>query len=157
MEHTRIVETALAEFDSRKKLGGEEFSLKYREQLLQEIEESFVHYKSHNDSKNIFKAANTPITLCVMWAILYIFAQISSLVMLYPLANFANLLMWTIFLLMMTWAYAKYRCSSALNMANPNIDFYQFSSGEFSQIGVTIELLILKLCFPLTALRISML
>ena len=121
MEHTRIVETALAEFDSRKKLGGEEFSLKYRDQLLQEIEESFVHYKSHNDSKNIFKAANTPITLCVMWAILYIFAQISSLVMLYPLANFANLLMWTM-MLMMTWAYAKYRCSSPLNMANTNID-----------------------------------
>ena len=30
LEHQRIVETAMAEFDSRKKLGGEEFSLKYR-------------------------------------------------------------------------------------------------------------------------------
>ena len=30
IEHGRIVEAAKAEFDSRKKLGGEEFSLKYR-------------------------------------------------------------------------------------------------------------------------------
>ena len=50
IEHTRIVDTAMAEFDSRKKLGGEEFSLKYRDQLLTEIEESYNNYKAHNDS-----------------------------------------------------------------------------------------------------------
>ena len=97
LEHNRIVETALAEFDSRKKLGGEEFSLKYRcglyccdclyiyiyfsfrDQLMTEIEESYSHYKAHNDSKNIFKAANTPITLFVMWSVLYIFSQVQLL------------------------------------------------------------------------------
>jgi len=120
LEHQRIVETAMAEFDSRKKLGGEEFSLKYRDQLLSEIEESYTHYKAHNDSKNIFKAANTPITLFVMWSVLYIFGQITSLLMLYPLANLANLLMWGLTFLGATWAYAKY-------------------SGEFSQVGVQIE------------------
>jgi len=120
IEHTSIVDKALAEFDSRKKLGGEEFSLKYRDQLLTEIEESYQHYKAHNDSKNIFKAANTPITLFVMWTVLYIFSQVSSLLMLYPLANLANLLMWGLILLGATWAYAKY-------------------SGEFSGVGVQIE------------------
>ena len=128
IEHNSVVEKALAEFDSRKKLGGEEFSLKYRDQLLTEIEESYQHYKAHNDSKNIFKAANTPITLFVMWTVLYIFSQVrpdrllptsdcsnnsrvqvSSLLMLYPLANLANLLMWGLILLGATWAYAKYR------------------------------------------------
>lgn len=120
IEHMSIVEKSLAEFDSRKKLGGEEFSLKYRDQLLTEIEESYQHYKAHNDSKNIFKAANTPITLFVMWTVLYIFSQVSSLLMLYPLANLANLLMWGLILLGATWAYAKY-------------------SGEFSGVGVQIE------------------
>jgi len=120
LEHNRIVEAALAEFDSRKKLGGEEFSLKYRDQLMTEIEESYNHYKAHNDSKNIFKAANTPITLFVMWSVLYIFSQFTSLLMLYPLANLANLLMWGLTFLGATWAYAKY-------------------SGEFSQVGVQIE------------------
>merc|ERR1711997_197624 len=120
LEHQRIVENAMTEFDSRKKLGGEEFSLKYRDQLLTEIEESYQHYKAHNDSKNIFKAANTPITISVMWMVLYIFSQVSSLLMLYPLANLANLLMWGLVLLGATWAYAKY-------------------SGEFSGVGVQIE------------------
>jgi len=120
LEHQRIVESAMTEFDSRKKLGGEEFSQKYRDQLLSEIEESYTHYKAHNDSKNIFKAANTPITLFVMWSVLYIFGQVSSLLMLYPLANLANLLMWGLTFLGATWAYAKY-------------------SGEFSQVGVQIE------------------
>ena len=50
----------------------------YRDQLLSEIEESYTHYKAHNDSKNIFKAANTPITLFVMWSVLYIFGQVCS-------------------------------------------------------------------------------
>ena len=76
LEHQRIVESAMTEFDSRKKLGGEEFSQKYRDQLSSEIDESYTHYKAHNDSKNIFKAANTPITLFVMWSVLYIFGQV---------------------------------------------------------------------------------
>ena len=44
-------------------MGGEEFSAKYRDQLEEELSQSYENYKSHNESKNIFKAANTPITL----------------------------------------------------------------------------------------------
>merc|ERR1719323_373036 len=108
MEHVRIVETAMSEFDSRKKLGGEEIS------------ELFNNYKAHNDSKNIFKAANTPITLAIMWSLLYIFSQVTSLFMLYPLANLANLLMWGLVILGGTWCYTKY-------------------SGELAHVGVGIE------------------
>jgi len=120
LEHSRIMDTSLAEFDSRKKLGGEEFSGKYRDQLVTECEEAFSNFKNHNDSKNIFKAANTPITLFTMWAVLYILSQVFGLFMLYPLAALANLLMWGLIFLGATWAYAKY-------------------SGEFSQVGVQIE------------------
>jgi len=120
LEQSRIQEAALTEFDSRKKLGGDEFSAKYRDQLVEEMEEAFSNFKAHNDSKNIFKAANTPITIFIMWSVLYIFSQISSLLMLYPLANLANLLMWGLTFLGATWAYAKY-------------------SGEFSGVGVQIE------------------
>ena len=44
---------------------------------MSEIDESYTNYKAHNDSKNIFKAANTPITLFVMWSVLYIFGQVT--------------------------------------------------------------------------------
>ena len=42
---------------------------------------------------------------CLTWPL-----QVSSLLMLYPLANLANLLMWGLTFLGATWAYAKYRC-----------------------------------------------
>lgn len=120
MEHSRILESALKEFNLRKKMGGEEFAGKYRDQLLHELQDSYQQFKAYNDSKNIFKAANTPITIFVMWSILYIFSQVSSLCMLYPLANFANLLMWGLVVLGATWAYVKY-------------------SGEFTEVGIQIE------------------
>ena len=76
MEHNKIVEIALNEFESMKKLGGEKCSLKYRDQLLSDIEDLYHNFKAHNDGKNIFKAANTPITLFVMWSLLYILSQV---------------------------------------------------------------------------------
>jgi len=120
IEHLRIIESAMEEFDSRRKMGGEEFSHKYREQLRDQIDESYEHYKAHNMSKNIFKAANTPITIFVMWGFLYVLSQIAALFMLYPVANLANLLMWGLFLVGITWGYARY-------------------SGDFADVGVTIE------------------
>lgn len=120
LEHTRILESAIQEFDARKKMGGEEFSTKYRDQLLKEVEDAFVQFKAHNDSKNIFKAANTPITLFSLWAILYIVSQMCSLIMLSPVSNLCNMLMWVIVITGMTWAYIKW-------------------SGDYSNIGTQIE------------------
>jgi len=120
LEHTRILESAILEFDARKKMGGEEFSTKYRDQLVKELDDAFIQFKAHNDSKNIFKAANTPITLFSVWAILYIISQMCALIMLTPVSNLCNVLMWVICLTGMTWAYIKW-------------------SGDYSNIGVQIE------------------
>jgi len=120
LEHTRILESAITEFDARKKMGGEEFSTTYRDKLVKELEDAFIQFKAHNDSKNIFKAANTPITLFTLWAILYIISQMCSLIMLTPVANLCNVLMWVIVISGMTWAYIKW-------------------SGDYSSIGTQIE------------------
>ena len=45
IEHLRIHDTALEVFNSRRKMGGEEFSTKYREKLESEIQESFENFK----------------------------------------------------------------------------------------------------------------
>ena len=63
-------------FNSRRKMGGEEFSLKYREKLEVEIMEAFDNFRILNENKNIFKAANTPITLATVAMICYIASQI---------------------------------------------------------------------------------
>ena len=44
-----------------------------------------------------------------------VFLQVSSLLMLYPLANLANLLMWGLTFLGATWAYAKYRLAENIS------------------------------------------
>ena len=45
IEHLRIHDDALEVFNSRRKMGGEEFSTKYREKLESEIQESFENLK----------------------------------------------------------------------------------------------------------------
>ena len=142
IEHLRIRDTALEVFNGRRKMGGEEFSLKYREKLETEINEAFENFKLCNDNKNIFKAANTPITLAAVAMLCYVASQIlgkfkesekkyiysfwksfsffTGLIGLYPFANVLNLAMMAAFLLLMTWSYVKY-------------------SGNFSEIGSTID------------------
>ena len=89
-------------------MGGDDFSQSYRDQLEREIDESYEHYRSHNESKNIFKAANTPITLGAVSMILYVFSQIFALVGITPLAGIVNLAMMVTFALLAVWAYTKY-------------------------------------------------
>jgi len=108
IEHLRVKDAAVEVFNSRRKMGGEEFSAKYREQLEKEVDESYENYKLHNDSKNIFKAANTPITLAAVAMILYIMSQVFGLIGIYILANMLNLVMMATFLLLGTWSYVRY-------------------------------------------------
>ena len=74
---------ALEVFNSRRKMGGEEFSLKYREKLEVEIMEAFDNFRILNENKNIFKAANTPITLATVAMICYIASQILGMIKLF--------------------------------------------------------------------------
>jgi len=111
---------AIEVFSARRKMGGEEFSAKYRSQLEKEVDESYENYKLHNDSKNIFKAANTPITLAAVAMLCYVTSQVFAMIALYPFANLLNLLMMITFLLLGTWAYVRY-------------------SGNMTEIGQTID------------------
>jgi len=122
IEHLRVRDAALETFDSRRKMGGEEFSAKYRDKLEGEMNEAFENYKSHNESKNLFRAANTPITLGAIAMILYILSQLFSIFGLYPIANILNLLMLGAILLLSTWGYIRY-------------------SGNFSELGEGIDTL----------------
>ena len=114
--HFYLTET----FNGRRKMGGEEFSAKYRQQLEKELADTYENYKSHNESKNIFKAANTPITLGAIAMIFYIFSQIFGIIGLYPIANILNLFMLGAILLLSTWGYIRY--SGSLTELGEGID-----------------------------------
>ncbi|KAL5273094.1 ATL2 family protein [Megaselia abdita] len=106
-EHLRVKDKAIFLFVSKRKMGGEEFSEKYREQLEIDIEESFGNFKSHNENKNIFKAARTPAVFLVVAIAFYILSGIFGLVGLYTFANFANLIIGVSLVTLAMWAYVR--------------------------------------------------
>lgn len=119
-EHIRVKDKAIEQFRAKRKMGGEEFSEKYRDQLDMDIETTFVHYREHNDSKNIFKAARTPAVFFVIALTMYLCSGMLGLFGLYTIANFANLLMGIALLTLALWAYIRY-------------------SGELREVGTTLD------------------
>ncbi|XP_059611226.1 atlastin isoform X2 [Phlebotomus argentipes] len=121
-EHQRIKEKALHQFSAKRKMGGEEFSEKYREKLDMDLEESFGNFRAHNESKNIFKAARTPAVYFAIAVVMYILSGIFGLFGLYTFANSANLVMGAALLTLAMWAYIRY-------------------SGELSDFGSKLDVL----------------
>ena len=117
-----ISDSALEVFNTRRKMGGEEYCLNYRKKLEQEVDEAFENFKGQNENKNIFKAANTPITLIAIAMICYVFSQIFGLFggIMYPFANVLNLILMITFIMLGIWSYCKY-------------------TGNFSEIGASID------------------
>lgn len=101
-------------------MGGEEFSRRYLQQLESEIDEVFVQYIKHNDSKNIFHAARTPATLFVVIFVMYVAAGITGFVGVDIIASLCNMILGLALITLCTWAYIRY-------------------SGEYRELGAVID------------------
>ncbi|XP_020300788.1 atlastin isoform X1 [Pseudomyrmex gracilis] len=119
-EHNHCVDSALRQFQNKRKMGGEEFSKIYMEKLIKDLDEAFLQFKAHNESKNIFKAARTPAVFFALAVTMYILSGIFGLVGLYTIANICNFLMGFGLLTLILWAYIRY-------------------SGEFREFGTQID------------------
>lgn len=97
----------LSQFVSKRKMGGEEFSQKYLEQLDIDLEDEFTKFKAHNESKNIFKAARTPAVFFAIAIVMYILSGVFGLFGIYTFANFCNLIMGIALLTLTLWAYIR--------------------------------------------------
>lgn len=71
------------------------------------MDESFLQFKAHNESKNIFKAARTPAVFFAIAVTMYILSGIFGLVGLYTIANVCNLIMGIGLLTLVLWAYIR--------------------------------------------------
>lgn len=118
--HSVIREEALQVFRGVKKMGGEEFSRRYLQQLEGEVDEVFVQYIKHNDSKNIFHAARTPATLFVVIFVMYVAAGITGFVGVDIIASLCNMILGLALITLCTWAYIRY-------------------SGEYRELGAVID------------------
>jgi atlastin len=56
--HEQIKEESSNKFRSTRKMGGESLSTRYLEELNKEIDDLYISYVKHNDSKNIFALSN---------------------------------------------------------------------------------------------------
>ncbi|XP_077393983.1 atlastin-1 isoform X3 [Festucalex cinctus] len=118
--HAVIREEALALFRGVKKMGGEEFSRRYLQQLAGEVDQVFVQYIKHNDSKNIFHAARTPATLFVVIFVMYVAAGVTGFVGVDVVASLCNMILGLALITLCTWAYIRY-------------------SGEYRELGAVID------------------
>ncbi|CAG7730627.1 unnamed protein product [Allacma fusca] len=120
VEHMKSKRKALEQFSARRKMGGEEFSLKYVESLEREMEDLFSNFRSHNEGKNIMKSARTPAVLFIVAAICYVLSGIFGILGMYSFANMFNLIMGVKLLLLAMWAYVRY-------------------SGDYREVGTRID------------------
>ncbi|XP_077587084.1 atlastin-1 isoform X1 [Stigmatopora nigra] len=118
--HGDIREEALSLFRGVKKMGGEEFSRRYLQQLASEVDQVFVQYIKHNDSKNIFHAARTPATLFVVIFVMYVAAGVTGFVGVDVVASLCNMILGLALITLCTWAYIRY-------------------SGEYRELGAVID------------------
>ncbi|XP_063803626.1 atlastin-1 isoform X2 [Pseudophryne corroboree] len=119
-KHQELKEDSVKLFRGVKKMGGEEFSRRYLQQLENEIDELYIQYIKHNDSKNIFHAARTPATLFVVIFITYVLAAITGFIGLDIIASLCNMIMGLTLITLCTWAYIRY-------------------SGEYRELGAVID------------------
>lgn len=119
-KHVELKEEAVKLFRGVKKMGGEEFSRRYLQQLENEIDELYIQYIKHNDSKNIFHAARTPATLFVVIFITYVIAGVTGFIGLDIIASLCNMIMGLTLITLCTWAYIRY-------------------SGEYRELGAVID------------------
>uniref|UniRef100_A0A8C5IU38 Atlastin GTPase 1 n=1 Tax=Junco hyemalis TaxID=40217 RepID=A0A8C5IU38_JUNHY len=118
--HSELREEAVRQFRGVKKMGGEEFSRRYLQQLEAEIDELYIQYIKHNDSKNIFHAARTPATLFVVIFITYVLAGVTGFIGLDIIASLCNMILGLTLITLCTWAYIRY-------------------SGEYRELGAVID------------------
>ncbi|XP_076667296.1 atlastin GTPase isoform X3 [Andrena cerasifolii] len=107
-EHMRSVDRAISLFQNKRKMGGDEFSQTYMDKLVKDMEEAFVQFKAHNESKNIFKAARTPAVFFVIAAIMYFSSGLFGIIGLYPLANICNFVVGLCIVTLILWTYVRY-------------------------------------------------
>ncbi|XP_043278003.1 atlastin isoform X3 [Venturia canescens] len=119
-EHQRCVDKALHQFSNKRKMGGDEFSQMYMEKLVKDIDETFLQFKAHNESKNLFKAARTPAVFFAIAFTMYVCSGVFGLIGLYKLANTCNFVMGIGLITLVLWAYIRY-------------------SGEMREIGSKID------------------
>ncbi|RVE51065.1 hypothetical protein evm_004208 [Chilo suppressalis] len=106
-EHERARDNALQAFHARKKMGGEELARVYEKKLTNELEEQFEQLAAHNEAKNIFKMAGTPLVLAALALLGYLVSSISSAMGIHTGVALGQILAITAAAMLALWGYSR--------------------------------------------------
>jgi atlastin len=107
-EHVRCRAAAMQQFNTTRKMGGDEFSNEFRERLEAEIDEMFDGLSRHNAAKNVFAGLRTPGVLVIVVVGLYLLSGILSTIGLESLANVVNAAMLIVVAILGVWFYSRF-------------------------------------------------
>ncbi|XP_045453223.1 atlastin-like [Melitaea cinxia] len=106
-KHRHARDRALQIFDSKNKMGGDEFSASYRQKLRKELDEQFEQYRRHNDSKNVLRRLGTALVLLALTFAAWMLVVISDILDFTVLSLLASLLAYGAIALLLFWAYSR--------------------------------------------------
>jgi len=110
--HQKHKKESLDYFTKAKKLGGKEFSQKFYNELVDQIEKSFVNYNKVNETKGALAAIKTPLALALLFIISYILSHfwvdmLLELFYMTKLALFLDFVFWVTLLCILTYMACK--------------------------------------------------
>ncbi|MBV99396.1 Atlastin-3, partial [Eschrichtius robustus] len=107
-KHCEFKELALDHFKKIKKMGGKDFSLRYQQELEEEIKELYENFCKHNGSKNVFSTFRTPAVLFTGIVALYIASGLTGFIGLEVVAQLFNCMVGLLLIALLTWGYIRY-------------------------------------------------
>lgn len=84
-------------------MGGKDFSLRYQQELEEEIKELYENFCKHNSSKNVFSTFRTPAVLFTGIVALYIASGLTGFIGLEVVAQLFNCMVGLLLIALLTW------------------------------------------------------
>lgn len=86
-KHNQLLNESIKMFESTKKLGEEDYSKSFADNLLKELTSSFDEFAEMNNSKNMFNMWGSPLILLCFWFLAFTLSRIFEIIGIGPLAN----------------------------------------------------------------------
>ncbi|KAG7297694.1 hypothetical protein JYU34_018412 [Plutella xylostella] len=106
-EHARALDKALHRFHSSRKMGGDDLSQTYCQQLTKELEDQLATYLERNEAKNIFKFIGTPAVLGCLVVLGYLVSLLGSTLGVQTLVSAGAAAAVAALVLLLVWVYAR--------------------------------------------------
>jgi len=86
-KHNQLLRESLNMFENTKKLGEEDYSKSFSDNLMKDLTSSFDEFVEMNNSKNMFNMWGSPLIMLCFWFLAFTLSRIFEIIGIGPLAN----------------------------------------------------------------------